>query len=79
MKRPKGYDPKLTTKEVAEISGRSEFWWRSRRSKGTSPIPFIKLGTAKQSRCLYRLQDLQDYMDARTFTSTADAMQDGEQ
>ena len=58
-------DTWLTTKEVAQRTGLSEFWWRNHRSKGTSPIPFYKLGDSQQSHVRYSLFQLMDWIESR--------------
>lgn len=60
--------PLLTTKEAADYLGLSKAFLERDRWAGAR-IPFIRVG----SRAVrYRLQDLDDYIEARVRTSTSD-------
>jgi len=61
-----------STKEVAARFGLKEQTWRKYRLHGGGP-PFVKLslGQSKRGRVLYRFADIEAWLAARTFTSTA--------
>jgi predicted DNA-binding transcriptional regulator AlpA len=61
----------LTSPQAAGFLGISPQTLRKWRCDGTGPR-FVRLGTGRRSRAAYRLEDLQAWLEARSFTSTAE-------
>ena len=60
----------LTEREAAEHTRRSvRTLQRERVEPGDDPLPFVKIGR----RVLYRLADIEAWLERRTFQSTAEA------
>ncbi len=57
----------LNEKQAAHFLGCSVFKMQKDRSKG-SPLRFIKIGSSVK----YRLSDLEEYLQSRTFNSTSE-------
>ena len=64
-------DELLTTDQVAALLGIKRNTLEVHRVTGKSPIPFIKLGTAKQAPVRYRRSEVETWMQERTFVSTS--------
>jgi hypothetical protein len=66
-------DKYLTTQEAAAEFGLPIGTLIKARAEGNGP-KFIKLGSKKNSPLLYHPSDIQEWLDCRTFKSTAEAM-----
>ncbi len=64
-------DELLTTDQVAALLGIKRNTVEIYRVTGKTPIPFIKLGTAKQAPVRYRRADVERWLAQRTFASTS--------
>jgi hypothetical protein len=65
-----------TTKDISARFGLKEQTWRKFRLQGGGP-PFIKLtlGNHNKGRVMYRIADVEAWLAARTFRSTAEVTQ----
>ena len=63
-------DTLLTTRDAAERLGLSPKTLERFRSEGGGPA-YLKAGPGKRARVRYRLADLEAWLDANRFTSTA--------
>ena len=63
--------PLLTSPQAAAQLGVQPQTLRKWRCDGTGPR-FVRLGTGRRSRAAYRLSDLEAWLEARSFTSTAE-------
>ena len=61
----------LSTSEAAQWLGVRPQTLRKWRWKGTGPR-FVRLGTGPRSRAAYRMADLESWLEARSFKSTAE-------
>jgi len=66
----------LTTKQLAKRWGLEPQTIRSWRLKGYGP-QYVRLGDRKRGRVVYRLEDIQAWEQARTFTSTSEESASG--
>jgi Helix-turn-helix domain len=66
--KPAGY---LTTVEAADFVRLSPRTLERLRVQGTGPR-YIKAGRGKRAKVLYRIADLQEWLEATTFQSTSD-------
>jgi hypothetical protein len=66
--KPAGY---LTTVEAADFVRLSPRTLERLRVQGTGPR-YIKAGRGKRAKVLYRVADLQEWLEATTFQSTSD-------
>lgn len=61
----------LTTGEAADILRLSPRTLERFRVEGAGP-PYIKLGSGKRARVVYRKSDLEDWIDSSVFVSTSE-------
>ncbi len=61
----------LTSPQAAERLGLKPQTLRKWRCQGAGPR-FVRLGTGPRARACYRLADLEAWLDARSFSSTAE-------
>ncbi len=61
----------LTSPQAAAFLGITPQTLRRWRCDGTGPR-FVRLGTGRRSRAAYRFEDLEAWLEARSFTSTAE-------
>ena len=66
--QPAGY---LTTVEAANFVRLSPRTLERLRVQGTGPL-FIKAGRGKRARVLYRIADLQEWLNATVYQSTSE-------
>lgn len=66
--KPAGY---LTTVEAADFVRLSPRTLERLRVQGTGPR-YIKAGRGKRAKVLYRIADLQEWLEATTFQSTSE-------
>lgn len=66
--KPTGY---LTTAEAADFVRLSPRTMERLRVQGTGPR-YIKAGRGKRAKVLYRVADLQEWLEATTFQSTSE-------
>lgn len=64
------HEPLLSTLEAAAFLGLKPQTLRKWRWEGDSP-PYIRLGKGTRSRPKYRREDLEKWLQERTFTSTS--------
>jgi len=65
------HDPKLPTAKAAQYIERSAATLSRWRQTGFGP-KYIKLGRHKQSQILYRLSDLDEWLESQVRLSTSD-------
>ncbi len=61
----------LTSKETAELLKISTQTLERMRVTGGGP-PFMKAGTGKRSRVLYKLSDITEWLESNTYRSTSE-------
>ena len=65
-------DTLMTTAEAAGVLGIKAATLRKWRHLGRGPC-FVRYGSGAGCRCYYRVRDITQWVDERTFRSTADA------
>jgi len=65
-------DTLMTTNEAAQVLGIKSATLRKWRHLGRGPC-FVRYGTGAGGRCYYRVRDVRQWIDERTFRSTAEA------
>lgn len=71
-------DELLTTAETAKLLRLSAPTLERMRTQGGSGLRFIKLGTGKRAKVVYRRRAVEDWLDAQQFSSTSEFKQSGE-
>ena len=66
----------MTTAEAAHLLGIQAATLRKWRHLGRGPS-FVRYGGGAGGRCYYRVSDITQWLDRRTFRSTADATVNG--
>ena len=61
----------LTSEETAELLKISRRTLERLRLNGEGP-PFMKIGSGKRSRVLYKQSDIADWLESRLFRSTSE-------
>jgi predicted DNA-binding transcriptional regulator AlpA len=69
--KPENLPNLLSSREAASLLGVRPLTLRKWRCDGTGPR-FVRLGTGRRSRAAYRLSDLEAWLEARSFSSTAE-------
>lgn len=64
-------DDVLTTLEAAQLLKRTPATLRRWRTAGEGP-PWVRIGSSPKGRCLYLRRHIDSWLDANTYTSTAD-------
>ena len=68
----------LTTAETAKLLRLSVPTLERMRTQGGSGLRFIKLGTGKRAKVVYRRRAIEDWLDAQQFNSTSEFKRSGE-
>ena len=71
LDKPKPQSPYLTSQDAADLLRLSVRTLERMRVEGNGPR-FLKAGNGKRSRVLYRLEDVQNWLEAQAYHSTSE-------